>query len=137
MKIGRVGADARFDNRRLRSLDQLCLIEIAGPRSNLSRNLPFAEFFSFAQTRVRERELARRKKIRRSCATRAPISHSPNFFPPPKPPFASASRTRSSPTPRSFAASATQFGARYSGWIGSYQSLLSMNGERTIIPLRR
>jgi len=38
---------------------------------------------------------------------------------------------------KTFAASATQFGASHSGRLGSYQSVLSMNGERIIIPLRR
>ena len=51
--------------------------------------------------------------------------------------FERATLTLSSSVPKSRAASATKFGARYSGRTGSYQSLRNMNGDRFITPLRR
>ncbi len=70
-------------------------------------------------------------------ATPTATSQRPTFFPSRSPAWARARRTRSSVTPKSFAASATRFGTSHCFIPGSNQPAFNMNGERTIVPLRR
>ena len=71
------------------------------------------------------------------AATAAASSQRPTFRPSRSAAFAIANRTQSSATLKSFAASATKFGAKYCLISGSNQPEFSRNGERMMAPLRR